>query len=466
MILAKEVFNTHFKPLGYKNARNAASGCARDKKGDLLKHIELVAFDLDATSPLEHMTNEHVKEKFARSMGLSYVDCEYMVIDRVWPYFEQFDRASLPYEIDGLVVKICDIPTQEQFGVVDNRPKGQLALKWQGEQAKTEIIDVTWQVGLSGHITPVAELAPVDIGGSTIRRCTLNNIDYIKALGVAIGDTVLIEKANDVIPKMISVVSHGATRRDIPIPDMCPSCDNPLERDGAYLICPHIECAGAVFGDMMTWIKTHKMIGFGRTIISELIDRGITTPDQLYTTTDDMLAAASGSHKIAAKLRAIINKTRQMTVDQLLAGLNIPHLGKTNAKRIAKKLPDIRSILDATVEDLSGIAGIKTTAKKILQGIATKRDLIQKLLEHITIISNSGPLAGKSFAMTGLRSYDGHDLSELISRHGGEVKSGVSKELDYLIIKDPNSTSNKANKARRYGTTLISPEQFMAMIGV
>jgi len=468
MILSKSVFATHFSPKGYKNPRNAANGCARDKKGNgLLKHIQVIYFDLKSSSDLKSLTSEELKEKFVRSMGLEFVSCAYMGIDKVWAYFESFDRGSLPHEIDGLVVKLCDMSSQEAFGVVDGRPKGQIAIKFEAETATTKLNSITWQVGLSGRITPVAELEPIDLGGVTISRSTLNNLDYINALGVEIGDIVEVARLNDVIPGIVKVVSKSNSGQGINLPTTCPTCNSVLERDGAYIICPFTECAGAVFGDMVTWIKTHGMLGFGRVIISELIERGITTPDKLYTAWHSTLMEATGSPKIAEKLKAAIEQTRSVTLDKFLAGFNIPHLGKTNSKRLAKKFGTYDSVMAATVSDLEEVEGIKTTAKKIHDGLHTKKSLMERVMKEVKIqtLEDSGPLKGKSFAMTGLRNIDGKDVAELISSNGGEVKSGVSKGLDFLIIKDPNSTSNKAEKARQYGTVLISPENFMKMIG-
>ena len=211
MMLTKKAYQDHFQPRGYKNPRNAANGCARDKKGNgLLQHIKVIYFDLKADS--WHMDNEQVKAKFVGSMGLEYVHADYRTIDQVWDYFEQFDRDSLPYEIDGLVVKIADISTQLSFGVTDGRPKGQVAIKFAAETADTVLNDITWQVGLSGRITPVAELEPVDLGGVTISRSTLNNLDYIQALDVAVGDVILLARANDVIPKVVKVLDRSKRR--------------------------------------------------------------------------------------------------------------------------------------------------------------------------------------------------------------------------------------------------------------
>ena len=247
-------FEKHFKPLGYKNARNSANGKSRDIKDadDLVKYLKVVYFDVIAKAFIK---TEELKEKFVIKMGLEYVESKYMDIDGVWDFFEKFDRDSLPHLIDGKVVKINDIAEQNVLGMVSGCPRGQAALKWAGKTTQTVLNSITWQVGLSGRITPVAELEPVDLDGVTISRATLNNLDYIKALDVAIGDVVLIERAGDVIPALIKVLDRSKRQFSgkiprINLPKKCPSCGSILERDGAYVICPFTECAGAVFGDV------------------------------------------------------------------------------------------------------------------------------------------------------------------------------------------------------------------------
>lgn len=471
VMLETATFLKVFAPAGYKNARNSANGCARDKKGgSKLKHLKVIYFDALPANPnffYDHMGGtERDKQDLIESYGLEYVHTDYMTYGDVWKYFEAFDRAALPYGIDGLVCKVMDLREQEVFGVTSGRPNGQIAIKFESPTAKTFVNDITWQVGLSGRITPVAELEPVDLDGVTISRSTLNNLDYIEALGLEIGDEVVVARLNDVIPGIIEVTQKANNKGGINQPTVCPSCESVLERDGAYIICPFVECAGAVFGDMAVWIRTQNILGFGPSTISGLIEQDVATPDKLYTVTEKTLAEACGSDKTAKKLKAGIEKTTEMPLNKFLTGLNIPHLGKTNGKRLTKTFGTLDAVLAATTDDFAEVEGIKTTAKKIIAGLAAKRGLIDKLLESIKIVEVSGSLNGKSFAMTGVRSHDGHDLAELIASNGGDAKSGVSKGLDFLIIKDPKSTSNKAEKARKYGTKLISPDDFLKMVGV
>jgi DNA ligase (NAD+) len=467
IVLPLPAFEKYFKPLGYKNARNSANGKARDMKDvdDLIKHLKVICFDVRTKTPIR---TETLKEKLVRKMGLEYVQSDYMDIDRVWAFFEKFDRDALPFLIDGLVLKLDNITEQNKLGIVSGKPRGQLAIKFPSKTATTIVMDITWQVGRSGRITPVAELKPVELDGVTIKRSTLNNLDYIKAKDVAIGDTVVIARQGDIIPAVIRVIDRSK-RGPIPNinkPKNCPSCGNRLERDGAYVVCAFAECSGAVFGDLITWIKTHNMLGFGQRIVSELIDNGVDTPAKLYRASHQQLEIACGSSKTALKLAAVIDKAKAVTLDKFLAGLNIPHLGKTNSKRITKRFSTLDKVLDATEDDIGSIQGIKTTAATICDGIKSRTKTIVSLLKHVKIKTISGPLKGLSITMTGLRGHKGHDLATVISDYGGDLKSGVSKEVDLLIIKDPNSTSNKAMKAKKYGVKLISPDELFEMVGI
>jgi DNA ligase (NAD+) len=469
MILTIDKFNQFFKPVGYKNPRNAANGVARDKKGsDHIKHIKVIYFDVKPDKDVQ-IASEELKVSLIRAMGLEYVNHATMPIKDGWDYFDTFDRDSLPYEIDGLVVKLSNIDYQESFGEVDGCPKGQIAIKFESKSIETTLKDITWQVGMSGRITPVAELEPVDIGGVTVSRSTLNNLDYIKALDVAIGDKVTIARMNDVIPAVVGVVDRSNRGSNgINMPTKCPSCGNDLEKDGAYLVCPFTSCAGAIFGNMMVWIKAHDMLGFGRVVVSNMIEAGIDSPDKLYTATMNQLSMACGSDKTAEKLKAEIEKTKTTTLDKFLVGINVVHLGNTNSKRISKKFRTLDSILKMNINDLESVQGIKTTALDIRRGLEEKRDLIGRLSKFVSVknVDDSGPLKGLSFSMTGLRVWNDVDLEEAVTKGGGDLRSGVSKDLDYLIIKDPASTSNKAVKAREYGTKLISPDEFIKMLNL
>lgn len=261
---------------------------------------------------------------------------------------------------------------------------------------------------------------------------------------------------------------------DIGYTGKCPTCQEDLEYevniDGTqsrHLICTNIECAGATFGLMMNWVRTNEIRGLGQFVVRSLIENGISNPAKLYEATPDDFSKASGSDKLGVKLHNNVQATKKVKLAKFLTGLNIIGLGDTNGKRLAKEFSTLDKILSAPEQAIARIPGVKTTAKKIIKGLASSTKLIDKLRAVVDIDETvqTGLLVGKSFCMTGLRSHKDVDLSSAIEENGGEVKSSVGKDLTYLIILDPQSTSNKAEKAREYGVQLISPDDFLTMIG-
>jgi len=253
----------------------------------------------------------------------------------------------------------------------------------------------------------------------------------------------------------------------------CPTCDEELEFEvnvdgtkSAHLICSNIDCAGTTFGLMMTWVRAHEIRGFGQHVVRGLIELGVTSPAGLYTADEGVFSTAANSEKNGKKLYNNIQATRKMKLATFLTGLNLEGLGRTNGKRLAKEFGTLEKVMSATAEEIAAIPGVKTTAKKIREGLDRSKEMVGEISAAAEVLNfvQVGGLAGKTFCMTGLRSYNGQDLRQLIEDNGGEVKSGVSKGLDFLILKDPSSTSGKAQKARKYGTELISPDQIMEMI--
>lgn len=269
---------------------------------------------------------------------------------------------------------------------------------------------------------------------------------------------------------MLSKCCRSELIPNINLPENCPKCGNKLERDGAYLICPFIECSGAVFGNMMTWINTQGIMLLGRTTVANLIELGVDSPDKLYTASDEILTQSCGSPITAQKIQGSISQTKKIKLSKFLTGLNIQHLGNTNGERIAEKFKTLDGVLKASLEEIGSIEGIKTTSQKLYDGLQQKKGLIDNLRKNVEVSGWAdgmiGPLAGKNMCMTGLRQWKGKDLAGLITANGGIVKSSVGKKLDYLIIKESDSTSTKAEKAKELGIKMISPDEFFEMIGM
>ena len=458
VILDQITFDTHFKPLGYKNPRNAATGVTREKSSDLVKHVQVVYFDVITDSKAK-IDTEVDKYTFVEQAGLKYVFMRgpYADHNNAWQQFENRAgaRPTLGYEIDGMVVKMNGLAAQAALGDLNGRPRGQIAIKFEAQAKDTTLIDIQWQVGNNGRVTPVAIMEPVDIGGVTITRCTLNNRDYIKALGISIGARVVVTRMNDVIPAVTGTLKSGTGTTNEP--KTCPTCKGLLERDGAYIFCPMIDCQGKTIGGLNAWIKATKVKGIGPAVLSSLIDLGITDPAKLVSAERETFHDACKSEKNGDKIFQQVSNP-EMDFATLLYGLNVPHMGEIIGRRIAKHFGTMDKLMIATIEELSAVPGIKTTADDIRSGLDERKTTIDELLKYVKISGTSGigPLSGVSMCITGELWAGRDEIQELMRSKGVEVKTGVSKDLMFLITDDPNSGSSKNKKATQYGVKIIS----------
>jgi DNA ligase (NAD+) len=482
-MLKISLFEKHFRPAGYSNPRNAANGKVRDMKDDpLKKHIGVMWFDILPTD--RDVKSESEKWKLIARLGLmgsKWGDPNRsmykMTAEKVWEIFEQYrdvnpvvgtsQRGFLDYEIDGLVIKVNDIDLQESFGVTSNRPKGAIAIKFPSEEKETVIVDIKWNRGLTGVICPTAHLAPIEIGGVTIARASLCGIEEIKRLDVAVGDKVIVSRRNDVIPKVERVISRTPNRAAHIPPTHCDLCNDVLVKDGAYLLCLNEACQGELYGNLMTWIKELKLKGFGPSMVRSLIEEEVKTVVDLYKASRKTFQTAAGSEKNGNRRYDTLHESEEIRLSTFLSGLNIKALGTTNGQRLEKQFKTLEGVLNASVEDLQKIPGIKTNAKKIHAGLQKSKDLVQELsgLLEVKSLDESGPLAGKSFCITGDLSIPRPKVQDFIRDQGGEIKSGVSKTLNYLITDDPESGTGKNKKADKYGVTKISEEELYKLAG-
>jgi DNA ligase (NAD+) len=340
-------------------------------------------------------------------------------------------------------------------------------LKFPHIEKDTTVLDIVWGRGLSGVITPVAHLAPINIGGVTITKANLCGIEEIKRLDVAVGDQVVVSRRNDVIPKVERVLKRAATR-DTKQPSNCSECNEPLVRNGAYLMCLNVGCQGEIYGNLMTWLKEHQVKGLGPSIVRGLIGQGVTDVYGLYTAEPATYAIACNSEKNGLKrYQAVQASAKQMRVSTFLSALNITALGTTNGQRLEKQFKTLDGVLGATVEDLEGVPGIKTNAKKIHKGLQGASALISSLRNILEILDldTSGPLAGKSFCVTGELSVPREKLHDWIRANGGETKTGVGKALSYLVTNTPGSGTGKNKKADKYGVAKITEDDLYEMVG-
>jgi DNA ligase (NAD+) len=358
-----------------------------------------------------------------------------------------------------------------------------MAYKFPSVGEKTILREVEWSCRTGLRVTPVARLEPVQVGGVKVSNATLHNMDYLEALGVRIGDVVLVERKGDVIPQVVRVVeSRGGPKPQAP--SECPTCSSKLERIGKHLVCPNRDCPGKSHGDLMRWISVMEIESLGEKWTSILIDQGLVEdPVDLYSLkVEDLLPLERMGEVLAAKVVRNIQESRRTTLDRFIAALNIPEFSRQRAQMLIDAGFDtLEKLQAAAVEDLVKVKGFgEILAEKVVRGLAARKARIERLLEAGIELERpkkraaaEGPLAGKNFCFTGAvqklndatgKPYTRKDLEEIVAENGGRALSDVTKGLDYLVMADPSSQSTKAQKARKLGTRILSEEEFFNLV--
>lgn len=462
------------------NPRNAASGLVRraDAKGSV--HITCIAFDvcLGRTVKFEDgvfFQTEKERISWLKAQGFEVTATEVVPANKVAQYVASIEvvRDCLPFGIDGAVVKLNSVAEQEKLGEHDGRPYWARAWKFAALGGHTTIVGVEWAVGTQGTINPVAKVAPVKVGGTTIQNVTLHNMDVIERLGVQIGDEVEVVRAGDVIPYIVRVVSKGKKRTKITI-NACPACGSKLHRDGPKLLCTNVaNCEGSQFKRIQKWIKKREIMFLGESNLQTLWDANVVrSVVGLYRLTVDLMVAAGLGKRMAEKILEEIKKSRVTTLSDFVGSLSIDMLGRSEAANLVghgidtlDKWKDV-AWGNTKIDSFSGYQNTK--ASRIATGLKAGWSTIARLSAELVISSvstkpTSVRLADLSFCFTGKMNKPRKELEDLAKKHGGEVRS-VSGSLTYLVIADQNSKSSKAVKARTLGVSLISEDGFLKMV--
>lgn len=458
----------------YANPRNAASGIARRYDGQGCEHLTIFFYHV-----AEGQEFESEGEQFAwlSSMGFQipnwYVTAMTPGIRTphdLWLEYQQFKRDELNYEIDGLVVRINNLVKQLELGEKDNRPKGAVAFKFAPMTRESVLQRIDWQVGGTGRITPVAIFNPVRVLGAEITNASLYNLAYIKSLGLDVGATILITRANDVIPRVAAVRKATGTVATGPL--ACPSCGTQTQTDGEYLICPNTAgCPAQAMGRLKRYVTALDIKEWGETLLEKLVNGNLVkeVPD-LYRLTEDQLAGVDRMGKKSAEKVVLTLWTKNpIPLESLLGALSIPLCGSTMIKLAMDAGFDTMDKLKAAnIEQLAGIEGFgPVKAQALWTWLRTNSGIVDKLLLFGVKIKQKvhGNLNGSSFCFTGASSRPRAELEQLVRAAGGDVKTSVGKKLTYLVMADANSTSSKAQAARKNGTKCISEEDFMKLVG-
>jgi DNA ligase (NAD+) len=461
----------------FANPRNAAAGSLRllDAKITASRRLDYFAYALlrDGRPVLDrHWTTLEALEASGFKVNPNRSLCT--GIDRIiefaagWPE----KRDSLPYEIDGLVAKVDSRGLQEKLGSTARAPRWAIAFKWAAEQAETVLEGIDVQVGRTGAITPRARLKPVQVGGVTVSRATLHNEDEIERLGLEIGDTVLVERSGDVIPKVLRVIAEGKDRRPFVVPELCPVCDTHLVREEGEAIrrCVNANCPARLKESIQHFASRRAMNvdGLGEALVEQLVDKGlIDSLAGLYRLQAEQIESLErmGS-KSTENLLQSIGASRSRTVARLIYGLGIRFVGERTAQVLVENYGSIGELGKASLEELQEVDDVGPRVAQALLDFFHEPKNQQLLAElraaglrfsedkPLKVKPREAPLAGKTFVLTGtLTSLTREEAGARIEQRGGKVVGSVSKRTDYVVAGE--KAGAKLEKARALGITIL-----------
>ncbi len=459
-------------PAGDISLRNTAAGLARANKPDMLPALPLLQVYVYDVEGLDGLESEGQKLERLRELGFTTPNAAFGDVDAILEVFRRYAggrRATLDYEIDGLVVRANDLDTQVLLGELNNRPRAAVAYKFESEARVTRLLEITWSTGDTGRITPVARVEGVRLAGARVEQASLHNAALIERLGVAPGDEVLVSRRNDVIPYVERVVVKGPATAEIP--DACGACRAPVTRDGEYLVCKNPECPARRIGRIRTWIRHLDLLNWGEKTVVRLFEEGLVTrPADLYRLTVTDLTRLDGFGETSA--RALLDPLagrRRIPLDTFIAALGVEGVSTETAALVVRAgHDDLARLAETSPEALAEIPGLgPIKARRVVDGIRERLPEIAELAS-VDVIPvpprDGGPLAGLTFCFSGSHARPRKVLEGLVAERGGRVAASVTKGVDYLVLADASSTSSKAEKARKLGTQVIDEATFDALV--
>jgi DNA ligase (NAD+) len=471
----------------FANPRNAAAGSLRqlDSSVTASRPLAFIAYGVTSPEPLPFATHAEALA-WLTQFGFT-VDGDHFVtkgleeIERRFAELKQ-TRDSLPFEIDGLVIKLNSLALQAEAGLRSRSPRWAVALKFPAQEGFSRVLDITVQVGRTGVLTPVAELEPVSIGGVTVKRATLHNQSEIDRKDIRIGDTVVVRRQGDVIPAVVAVVHAKRTGAEIPytLPTTCPECGTTVQREqetDVALRCPNSDCPAKLINRLKHFVSraAFDIESLGEKLLEQLIAKSlIKTPADIFLLRSDQLRELDRmGDKSAENVINAINARRRIPFNRFLYSLGVRHVGERNAMVLARAAGTIEGLYALTVESLEAIPDIgPKVAQTVFSYFADPRhrqliaDFIARGvdIEPVQVeAKSSGVFTGKTVVLTGsLRTFTRPEASELVRSLGGTVTGSVSKKTDLVIAGD--DAGSKLQKAEQLGITIIDEAEFRALV--
>lgn len=473
----------------FANPRNAASGTLRQIDAEIVKERGLDCYFYFIVNPEKYNLSTHkealeyIEKLGLKTTGIGEVVRSVEELDSRIEYWKDA-REKLDYETDGLVIKVNSLELWNILGSTTKSPRWAIAYKFPAKQVSTKLLDITWQVGRTGKVTPVAELEEVEVSGSRVKRASLHNFDEIERKDIRIGDRVIIEKAAEIIPQVVKSIKEVRTGEEIVVepPLNCPICDTALEKEEGLvdLKCPNKHCLGKVQGRIEYFVSRDAMniVGLGMRIIERFLDLGfikdITDIYNLKNYRQDIAGLEKMGEKSVENLLNSIEESKKRDYTKTLYALGIPYVGKFLGNLLAEESRNIERLMEMSEEELLKIDGVgEKVAKSVYMFMREPAniEIINKLKAqgvNFSLLQESkverDVFEGKNFLVTGkLEKFTRNGIKEEIEKFGGKNLSAVSKNLDYLIVgKDAGS---KLKKAQDIGTIkILSEEEFFAMI--
>lgn len=457
----------------FANPRNAAAGTLRQLNTGIVAKRKLATFLYQEASPTQKETQDDVlKELESYGFSVNHHRLISSSMEKIWDFIQTIekDRVSLPYDIDGIVIKVNSLAMQEELGFTVKAPRWAIAYKFPAEEKEAEILSVDWTVGRTGVVTPTANLTPIQLAGTTVSRATLHNVDYIAEKDIRIGDTVVVYKAGDIIPAVLNVVMSKRNQQEVMlIPKLCPSCGSELVHfEGEVALrCINPLCPNQIKERLAHFASRDAMniTGFGPSLVEKLFDAHlIADVADIYRLSIENLLTLDGiKEKSATKIYHAIQSSKENSAEKLLFGLGIRHVGSKASRLLLEEFGNLRQLSQASQESIASIDGLGGVIAKSLHTFFEKEE-VDKLLEELTSynvnfnylgkrVSTDAQLSGLTVVLTGkLEKMTRNEAKEKLQNLGAKVTGSVSKKTDLIVA--GSDAGSKLTKAQDLGITI------------